>query len=113
MINKSLIADSYEEVERAAQHMLAEDADFLKVMATGGNMTASSDPMKAQYDARTLLRIADILEEWFVAGAADGMLEPDESVLVELSGLDERAAASAARIRAARSALAAASACDS
>jgi imidazolonepropionase-like amidohydrolase len=55
-----LIADTYEEVERAAQRMLAEDADFLKVMATGGNMTASSDPMKAQYDARTLVRIADI-----------------------------------------------------
>jgi imidazolonepropionase-like amidohydrolase len=55
-----LIADSYDEVERAAQRMLAEDADFLKVMATGGNMTASSDPMKAQYDARTLARIADI-----------------------------------------------------
>jgi imidazolonepropionase-like amidohydrolase len=32
----------------------------LKVMTTGGNMTASSDPMKAQYDARTLVRIADI-----------------------------------------------------
>jgi imidazolonepropionase-like amidohydrolase len=55
-----LVADSYDDVERAAQRMLAEDADFLKVMATGGNMTASSDPMKAQYDARTLLRIADI-----------------------------------------------------
>jgi imidazolonepropionase-like amidohydrolase len=55
-----LIADSYEEVERAAERMLAEDADFLKVMATGGNMTASSDPMKAQYDGRTLMRIADI-----------------------------------------------------
>jgi imidazolonepropionase-like amidohydrolase len=55
-----LIAENYEEVEQAAQRMLAEDADFLKVMATGGNMTASSDPMKAQYDARTLARIADI-----------------------------------------------------
>lgn len=55
-----LIADSYDEVERAANRMLAEEADFLKVMATGGNMTASSDPMKAQYDARTLARIADI-----------------------------------------------------
>jgi imidazolonepropionase-like amidohydrolase len=55
-----LIADSYEEVERAAGKMLTEDADFLKVMATGGNMTASSDPMKAQYDARTLARIADM-----------------------------------------------------
>ena len=55
-----LVADTFDEVERAAHRMLAEDADFLKVMATGGNMTASSDPMKAQYDARTLLRIADI-----------------------------------------------------
>ena len=55
-----LIADTYEDVERAANRMLAEDVDFLKVMATGGNMTASSDPMKAQYDARTLARIADI-----------------------------------------------------
>ena len=54
-----LIADTYEDVERAAQRMLAENADFLKVMATGGNMTASSDPMKAQYDTRTLARIAD------------------------------------------------------
>ncbi|HZZ77162.1 MAG TPA: amidohydrolase family protein [Gemmataceae bacterium] len=55
-----LIADGYNEVERAAHKMLAEDADFLKVMATGGNMTASSNPMKAQYDAPTLQRIADI-----------------------------------------------------
>jgi imidazolonepropionase-like amidohydrolase len=55
-----LIAETYEDVERAAHRMLAENADFLKVMATGGNMTASSDPMKAQYDARTLARIADI-----------------------------------------------------
>lgn len=55
-----LVADSYEEVEGAARRMLAEDADFLKVMATGGNMTASSDPMKAQYDGRTLARIAEI-----------------------------------------------------
>jgi imidazolonepropionase-like amidohydrolase len=55
-----LIADTVEDVERAAHRMLAEDADFLKVMATGGNMTASSDPMKPQYDAGTLARIADI-----------------------------------------------------
>lgn len=55
-----LIADSCAEVESASERMLAADADFLKVMATGGNMTASSDPMKAQYDAATLLRIANI-----------------------------------------------------
>ena len=59
-IGSGLIADSQDEVERAAHRMLAEDADFLKVMATGGNMTASSDPMQAQYDAPTLMRIADI-----------------------------------------------------
>jgi imidazolonepropionase-like amidohydrolase len=55
-----LCADTRAEVEAAADRMLAEDADFLKVMATGGNMTASSDPMKAQYDPDTLTRIADI-----------------------------------------------------
>jgi imidazolonepropionase-like amidohydrolase len=55
-----LIANTYHEVERNAQRMLDEDADFLKVMATGGNMTASSDPMKAQYDGASLRCIADI-----------------------------------------------------
>jgi imidazolonepropionase-like amidohydrolase len=55
-----LVADTHDEVRRAAERMLAEDADFLKVMATGGNMTASSDPMKAQYDSKALALIADI-----------------------------------------------------
>src|SRR5207247_1426381 len=48
------------EVRRAAERMLAQDADFLKVMATGGNMTPSSDPMEAQYDPAALKLIADI-----------------------------------------------------
>lgn len=55
-----LIADTHEQVRQAAERMLAEGADFLKVMATGGNMTASSDPMKAQYDPEALALIADI-----------------------------------------------------
>jgi imidazolonepropionase-like amidohydrolase len=55
-----LIADTREQVRAAAQRMLDEGVDFLKVMATGGNMTASSDPMRAQYDAATLADIADI-----------------------------------------------------
>jgi imidazolonepropionase-like amidohydrolase len=55
-----LIAESDAEVRRAAERMLAEDADFLKVMATGGNMTPSSDPMRAQYGAGALKLIADI-----------------------------------------------------
>src|SRR5437868_6493142 len=55
-----LIAESTAEVGQAADRMLAEDADFLKVMATGGNMTPSSDPMRAQYDPETLALIANI-----------------------------------------------------
>lgn len=55
-----LVADTRAEVAAAAERMLAEDADFLKVMATGGNMTPTSDPMKAQYDAESLQCIADL-----------------------------------------------------
>ena len=58
-----LIADTMDQVRQAAMRMLAEDADFLKVMATGGNMTPSSDPMKAQYDAESLALIADLGRE--------------------------------------------------
>jgi len=55
-----LIADTHDQVRQAAERMLREDADFLKVMATGGNMTASSHPMQAQYDPAALKMIADI-----------------------------------------------------
>jgi imidazolonepropionase-like amidohydrolase len=55
-----LIADTRDQVRAAAMRMLAEDADFLKVMATGGNMTPSSDPMKAQFDPESLALIADL-----------------------------------------------------
>jgi imidazolonepropionase-like amidohydrolase len=55
-----LTADTRDEVRHAAERMLAEDADFLKVMATGGNMTPSSNPMRAQYDPETLTLIADL-----------------------------------------------------
>jgi imidazolonepropionase-like amidohydrolase len=55
-----LTADTPAEVRAAAEQMLAEGADFLKVMATGGNMTPGSDPMRAQYDPETLGLIADL-----------------------------------------------------
>jgi imidazolonepropionase-like amidohydrolase len=58
-----LTADTPDAVRRAAERMLAEEADFLKVMATGGNMTAGSDPMRAQYDPETLGLIADLGRE--------------------------------------------------
>jgi imidazolonepropionase-like amidohydrolase len=54
-----LIADSLDEVRAAAHRMLDEGADFLKVMATGGNMTPTSDPMQAQYGLEALSLIAD------------------------------------------------------
>jgi imidazolonepropionase-like amidohydrolase len=55
-----LTADSPDEVRQAVERMLAEDVDFLKVMATGGNMTAGSDPMRAQYGPDSLKLIADL-----------------------------------------------------
>src|SRR5262245_15061554 len=55
-----LTADTRDEARAAAERMLAEQADFLKVMATGGNMTPGSDPMRPQYDAETLRLIADL-----------------------------------------------------
>jgi imidazolonepropionase-like amidohydrolase len=55
-----LTADGEAEASRAAERMLAAGADFLKVMATGGNMTRGSDPMRPQYDPAALLRVADI-----------------------------------------------------
>jgi len=54
-----LIANTPDEVRDAVGRMLDEGADFLKVMATGGNMTPTSDPMKAQYDFASLALIAD------------------------------------------------------
>jgi imidazolonepropionase-like amidohydrolase len=55
-----LTADTPGDVGRAAERMIADGADWLKVMATGGNMTPSSDPMTAQYDDESLALIADI-----------------------------------------------------
>ena len=54
-----LVADGEAAVDAAAR-MLREDADFLKVMMTGGNMTARSDPMRPQYEPGTLCRIAEL-----------------------------------------------------
>jgi len=55
-----LRADGHAAACRAAERMLAAGADFLKVMATGGNMTPSSNPMRPQYDPATVCAIADL-----------------------------------------------------
>lgn len=44
----------------AGERMLAEGADFLKVMATGGNMTPSSNPLRQQFNDATLRRLAEL-----------------------------------------------------
>ncbi|MGF1578457.1 MAG: amidohydrolase family protein [Gemmataceae bacterium] len=58
-----LTATTPQEVTRAVEQMLAEDADWLKVMATGGNMTPSPDAMQAQYPNEVLALIADMGRE--------------------------------------------------
>jgi imidazolonepropionase-like amidohydrolase len=55
-----LTADTPEEVFGAAERMLGEGVDFIKVMATGGNMTPSSDPLRAQYEPATVAKVADM-----------------------------------------------------
>ncbi len=49
-----LVADTEAEVRAAAERMVREGVDFIKLVATGGNMTPSSDRMKCQYDTASL-----------------------------------------------------------
>src|SRR5262249_40454706 len=48
-----LVADTPQEVRSAAERMLAEGADFLKVMATRGHMTPPAPPMRGPNETRT------------------------------------------------------------
>jgi imidazolonepropionase-like amidohydrolase len=54
-----LVADSEDQVVSAVEELCAEDVDFIKVMATGGMMTAGTDPFRGQYPAATLTRLVD------------------------------------------------------
>jgi imidazolonepropionase-like amidohydrolase len=49
-----LEADSAEEVLKAVRSLARAGADFIKIMATGGNLTPGSNPRRAQYPAETL-----------------------------------------------------------
>ncbi|MBI3948186.1 MAG: amidohydrolase family protein [Armatimonadetes bacterium] len=42
-------ADTADEVKRAVRTAVKRGADFIKIMATGGNMTPGSNPRRAQY----------------------------------------------------------------
>jgi imidazolonepropionase-like amidohydrolase len=48
------VAESTEQVVRAVNELTTEGVDFIKVMATGGMMTAGSDPSRAQYSEEVL-----------------------------------------------------------
>jgi imidazolonepropionase-like amidohydrolase len=52
------IADSEQELRVAVRELCRDRVDFIKVMATGGNMTAGSNPLRAQYGAAELASAA-------------------------------------------------------
>lgn len=51
-------ADSHDDVIRAARLRVTEGSDFVKLMLTGGNMTAGSNPNALQYSPETVLAAA-------------------------------------------------------
>ena len=52
-------ADTAEEGQRAVRRLVKEEADFIKVCATGGGMTPGSNVGRAQYPVEDLRAIAD------------------------------------------------------
>ena len=54
-----LIANGADEARAAAGAMCDAGVDFVKVMGSGGMMTASSDPLKPQYDLAAMKAIVD------------------------------------------------------
>jgi imidazolonepropionase-like amidohydrolase len=55
------VAQGVEAVSRLAEELIEQGVDAIKVMATGGNMTRSSDPLRAQFsvdELRAVVRIA-------------------------------------------------------
>jgi imidazolonepropionase-like amidohydrolase len=49
------LADDAPQLEETIDSLCAQDADFIKIVATGGYMTAESDPMKGQYSREELV----------------------------------------------------------
>jgi imidazolonepropionase-like amidohydrolase len=54
------VARGVEAVTRLAEELVEEGVDALKVMATGGNMTVTSDPLKAQYSHDEMAAIVKV-----------------------------------------------------
>jgi imidazolonepropionase-like amidohydrolase len=57
------IADSLEELRQRSREVLDAGADFIKLCATGGIMTAESDPMHSQYTEEELRAAVEVAEE--------------------------------------------------
>jgi imidazolonepropionase-like amidohydrolase len=51
-------ADSHDDVIRVLRARVADGADLVKLMLTGGNMTKGSNPMALQYDSRVVADLA-------------------------------------------------------
>jgi imidazolonepropionase-like amidohydrolase len=55
-----LIADTEPEVRAAANRMVEAGVDFLKLIATGGNMTPSSNRLACQYDLASVRAVVEL-----------------------------------------------------
>ena len=56
------VAQGVDAVRRLAAELVEEGVDALKVMATGGNMTVTSDPLKAQFSREEVAAIVGVAE---------------------------------------------------
>ena len=56
------VAQGVEAVRRLASELVEQGVDVLKVMATGGNMTVTSDPLKAQFSRDEVAAMVGVAE---------------------------------------------------
>jgi len=54
------VAHGVDAVRRLADELVGEGVDVIKVMATGGNMTVTSDPLRAQFTREELAAIVGV-----------------------------------------------------
>lgn len=57
------VAEGVEAVTRLACDIVEEGADVIKIIATGGNMTEGSDPLRTQYSHEELSAIVDVAHD--------------------------------------------------
>ena len=57
------VAQGVSEVTRLTAELVEQGADVIKVMATGGNMTVTSDPLKAQFTREEMAAIVGVANQ--------------------------------------------------